>query len=84
LLILDLFLKVSELSEFIDNDGCNNVGEQYVEKGPMNGISDESSVMALLALSRWCLSDDPLSEKGVNAPIYGCAVGLDVTDIHIH
>ncbi len=50
----------------------------------MDGDSDESSILALLTLSWWCLPNDSLGEKGIYAPIYGRTVGLDVTNIHIH
>jgi hypothetical protein len=49
----------------------------------MDGVGYESAIMALLALSRRCLSDDPLSEQGVNATVDGRAMRLDVSYIHI-
>ena len=37
-LIVDLLLDVSQLSELVNDDGGDDVGEEDVEEGPMNSI----------------------------------------------
>ena len=82
-LIVDLLLDVSQLSELVNDDGGDDVGEEDVEEGPMNSIWEEPSVVACFSFARWRFSNDPLGVKRINAGEDRSAMRFYVSNVHI-
>ena len=83
LFVLDLLLYVSEPGEFINDDGCCQVGDEDVEEGPVYCIRKQSAVVTAVAHPAGGLPNNSLGQKRVNTAHKGAAVGVEVANIKI-
>ena len=61
LLMVNLLFYVPELSEFVDDDGCNEIRKEDIKVNPIDGIREESSIVTI-SVSRGSLANDSLSK----------------------
>lgn len=78
--VLNFLFGVSLLSELVNNDSCNDIGEKDLEKAPVNQIWHKLILVSILIHA---FTDDLLSVKGLNTGRYGVAMLIDPVDIDV-
>jgi len=84
LLVLYFLFLISELSEFINDDSRDDIGQQDIEKRPVNHIGEESAIVTAISLSTGTLTDDSLRIKRFDTGDNSCAVRSYMFDVYIY
>lgn len=79
--ILDFFLHVSLLGELINDDGCYYVGQENLEKTPVDQVRNELVLVSILV---YTFADDFLCIKRFDAGCNWVTVIVDSVDVNVY